>query len=235
MMALCPTCHDMATKGAFTLQEQREFQSNPFNIKRGFADGLLKSTQDYPGVQVGGVILVNDGPVIVTDDETLLALRTKDGRLLISVVLKDESNTVLAVIDDNYWVSGDPSVFDLQCDYHKLQINYRERGVALNLDMRGEPLQMRARLWHNGVLFDLRPSQVATTGGVSMKNFGLANCALKLDSKTSTLSIAPQGQGSVISEPDPIQRLMNTRAEYRKLVGIDGGAEAYRNPADGSC
>lgn len=237
MMTLCPICHDMATKGAFTLDEQRDFQHNPFNIQRSYADGLLKSTQDYPGVQIGGVILVNDGPVIVTDDETLLALRTdENGRLLISIVLKNESNDVLAVIEDNYWVSGDPSVFDLQADYHKLKINYRPSGVALRIDMRGEPLQVRARLWHNGVLFDLTPSEVATSNAGSLRDMGLANAVLKLNSETHELSIEPKPDQhmTLVSEPDPILRLMKTRAEYRKIAGIDGGAWLYRRPEPGS-
>ena len=199
MMVLCPICHDMATK-VRSLQRARDFQGNPFNIQRGFADGLLKSTQDYPGVQIGGVILVNHGPVLVTDDETLLALRIDDnGQLIISVLLKDKDENVLAVIEDNYWVSGDPSVFDLKADYHKLQINYRHSGIALRIDMRGEPLQVRARLWHNGVLFDLTPTALLTGNASGIHDLGLAGSVLHLHSDTGTMSIEPRtGQAALV-------------------------------------
>jgi hypothetical protein len=221
MMVLCPGCHDMATKGRFTLPEQREFQSSPINIQRGYVDGLLTSHQAYPGVQVGGVLIVGEGPLVTTDDETLLALGLDaQGRLLISMVVKNEADDVLAIIQDNVWISGSPELFDLQADYQKLKINYRFRGIALEIDARGEPLQLRGRLWHNGALLDLRTDGVTWFHGGGLIDLGLAGFAFHLNSATKSVQIKPYGEfGMLVSEPDPLQRLLKTREAFEFLPG----------------
>jgi hypothetical protein len=225
-MDLCPTCHDMATKGAFTLEQQRKFQSEPFNIQRGYSEGLLVSHQDYPAVQVGGVVIVGNGPIVTIDDEPLLSLEVSEqGTLLISAVLKDQSGEVLAVIERNEWIAGSPSTFDMQADYQKLQINYSKSGVALRIDARGEPLQLRARLWHNGYLIDLRPSGVAWHGGGGIKDLGLAGLSLHLHTDTGVIDVKPQPsvkQGALMGAADPLERLLQTKNEYLKLIGKVG-------------
>src|SRR4051794_9612932 len=53
MMLLCPVCHDAASKGALDEATQRELQGNPFNVRRGFASGMLLINQRYCAVRCG--------------------------------------------------------------------------------------------------------------------------------------------------------------------------------------
>jgi hypothetical protein len=236
MMVLCPICHDMATKGAFTMEEQRNFQRQPHNIQRGYSTGLLRTHQDYPAVQVGSVIIVGNGPIIVIDDEPVLSLEIgEQGQLLLTATLKNEDDEVLALIERNEWIGGSPGTFDLHADYQKLKINYRERGVALRLDARGEPMQMRARLWHNGALVDFRPSNIVWFGQNTITNLGLAGMSLHLHTDTGTTDFGPQSttvSGGIVSEPDMLQRLLKTRNFYNELVGKGSGKalRAYDEP-----
>lgn len=224
----------MATKGAFTMEDQRAFQRGPFNIKRGYVAGALVSHQTYPGVQIGGMIIVGDGPLIVADDEVQLSLRIGDnGRVLLSSVLRDKDDRTLALIEDNEWISGDETAFDLLADHQKLQINYRNRGVALKLDMRGEPIQMRARFWRNGLLADLTPTEIGWgLGGetnMGMADLGLAGMSIHLTTNPQTLGIRPDHEsGIVVSEADPLQRLIQTRNSYREIIGASSKPTAYQ-------
>src|ERR1019366_10033955 len=50
MMILCPIHHHQATVGALSDREQREAKRHPFNISRGYADGILVVTPVLPAV-----------------------------------------------------------------------------------------------------------------------------------------------------------------------------------------
>jgi hypothetical protein len=112
MMVLCPNHHDAATKGAMLEPEQREHKTSPFNIGRGFVDGLLKVNQSYCAVATGSCEFVGAGLVVEGDGEPLLGLSVEEGHLAISLTLYDDRDNVLVRIVDNEWVTGDSSVWD---------------------------------------------------------------------------------------------------------------------------
>jgi hypothetical protein len=99
MMVLCPNHHWEVTSGAMLEEEQRHHKARPFNIARGFADGLLKVNQTYCVIVVGSCELINDAAVVLVDGESLLSLSIIDQRLAISVTLYDEEDRVLLLID----------------------------------------------------------------------------------------------------------------------------------------
>jgi hypothetical protein len=58
-------------------------------------------------VVCGSCLLVNDGTHVRVDGEPLLGLVIIEGRSQISVTLYDRDVLVLALIEDNEWLSGD--------------------------------------------------------------------------------------------------------------------------------
>ncbi len=64
MMVLCPGCHDMATKGALSVERQRKFKSLPHNVKKGYASGLLHVLHPYPAFAFGSNVVITEGPIL---------------------------------------------------------------------------------------------------------------------------------------------------------------------------
>ena len=115
MMLLCPNCHREATVGALTQEEQRYYKDHPFNISRGYVEGQLKIKQKAIVVSTGGIQFVNDGFILIVDDEPLLTLdQSEKGTLEISLSFYDKEDNLLSLIDHNQWISGDPIVWDIE-------------------------------------------------------------------------------------------------------------------------
>lgn len=222
MMLLCPLCHDMATKGVFTDTQQREMQANPYNAQRGLTGGLLHTNQNYCAILAGGVLLVGEGPMIIADGEPLLTLTPgTNGHVSLSVTLYGEDGNLLAEIKDNEWVSGDSTVWDMEADHQKLLIRSAANKVALNLNTKGEPAHLRAKLWRSGYLIDLRGIGIRVNGknaGQTIAHAGFAGMALELETAIPQLRLVPQLQNAVlVSEPDPIARLNKAVAAWQKI------------------
>lgn len=62
MMALCPNHHDEANSGAMTARRQRRYKAEPYNHKRGFAQGLLTITGQALTAFLGGNTFSGGGP-----------------------------------------------------------------------------------------------------------------------------------------------------------------------------
>src|SRR4051794_24329854 len=58
MLVLCPNHHDECTKGAATEGEQRAWKQEPFNVTRGYAEGLLKGNDQCVALDCGSCLLV---------------------------------------------------------------------------------------------------------------------------------------------------------------------------------
>lgn len=228
MMILCPTCHDAATKGSLTEVQQRRLQTAPHNVEKGYTSGALLVGQRYVAVAFGGTLFVGDGSRISIDGVNLLKLTVSDeGELELSVELRDPSGNVLAVIDHNEWISGDPALWDMESDHDRLKIWSASRRIALDLDARATPVKLRADLWHHGQLIRLNGSGVSWDGeiidGGGISNLGLVGMSLELKTATKGLSIVPYlGQGLIVSESDPVIRLIKSVNAWQDLKGSAG-------------
>lgn len=228
MMILCPTCHDAATKGALTEIQQRRIQKAPHNVEKGYASGDLLVGQRYVAVAFGGTLLVGDGSRISVDGVDLLKLSvSNDGELELSVELRDPSGKVLAVIDHNEWISGDPSLWDMTSDHDRLKIWSASRRIALDLDARATPVKLRADLWHKGQLIRLNASGISWDGeiinGGGISDLGLVGMSLELQTEPTGLNIVPYlGQGMLVSEPDAVIRLTKSVNAWQKIKGAAG-------------
>jgi hypothetical protein len=211
MMILCPNHHDQATKGAMDEDEQRRHKVSPYNILRGYTEGLLNVNQRYCAVDVGGgVLLVGDGPWIEVDGESILALTlSPEGRVLLTLVLYDEDDALVAHIEDNEWIAGDASTWDMESDWQRLLLRLSPRRIAIRIDAKGEPMILRGEVWRRGKRFQLSGTGLEVSGKRSFKDLGLVRMGLKLDSATNEFSFGPKpgDQGYLVSEPDPLRRL----------------------------
>ncbi|MCU1280997.1 MAG: hypothetical protein JWM53_4543 [bacterium] len=145
MMILCPNHHDQASKGALPEDEQRRYKAAPYNIGRGYAEGVLRVGQRYCAVEAGGgVLLVGDGAWIEVDGEAILTLGLGErGILLLTLMLYDESDNLAAHVEDNEWLAGDASTWDMESDWQRLTLRSAPRQIVLRIDARGEPMRLR--------------------------------------------------------------------------------------------
>jgi hypothetical protein len=223
MMALCPGCHDMATKGALTQTQQRNLQENPYNVKRGYSSGLLALNHDCCAISAGGTLLVGEGPLVVVDEQPLLELYAgPDADLEISVNLFDRRGTALAVIERNEWVSGDVSVWDLEADYQKLIIREKKGRVSLKIDAHKPVLMVSAHLWHAGQMVKLSPVGLTFNGAAikksGIRDLGLVGLRLEFDTRLRQAQVVPYlGNGVLVSEPDPEVRLRKSIDAWRSI------------------
>lgn len=224
MMILCPNAHDEATDGAFTEPEQRYYQSNPHNAIRGYAGGFLKIAQPYCAFSVGDVQMVGEGALIIMDGQDLLGIDRGDGdEIQVSVDLYGEDGVLLAQIDRNEWISGSSQAWDIESGHRKLIIRQRRGIISLNLNAKNEPMTLRAKLWFNGSLVDLRPSGIYVRGdklATPFRDIALVDMALRCDSATGRMEINPYtGTGFFVSNSDPIKRLTSATNKWQELHG----------------
>jgi hypothetical protein len=166
MMLLCPTCHDMATKGALEERDQRRFKNNPYNRKRGYANGKLHLPTRACAVVLGHNTLLGAGCFIRVDESCLVGLHLGEaGQLEVSTVLYDKTDELRVVIERNEWITGDPVPWDFESDYQYLKLRSKLYSVLLELDARKHPLYLRAQLWRRGVSIDAQPSRILVNGG----------------------------------------------------------------------
>ncbi|MFZ3567874.1 hypothetical protein ACOKM5_13020 [Streptomyces sp. BH097] len=221
----------MATKGVFSDAQQREIQNAPFNVRKGLAGGMLHTSQKYCAVLAGGVLLVGEGPVILADGESLLALAPDEGgHVRLSITLRDEGGNLLALVQDNEWISGDATVWDMESDHQKLVVRSAANRVALNLNVKGEPAHLRAKFWHAGYMVDLRGIGIRINGvdaGQELaEGLAFAGMALDLNTEMRRVQLVPQLENALlVSEPDPLRRLTKTVEAWKRLKGEMSSSE----------
>jgi hypothetical protein len=174
--------------------------------------------QNYCAIGVGGCFIVGEGVYIAVDGERLLSLgfARPAHTMTLSVALYDKDDNLLAVIEDNEWISGDPFPWDIESDHQRLSIRREAGDISLSIDARREPAAIRAQLWRGGHSIRLTPDGIrfgadTDLGGVA--GLGLAGMALDLDPTAKTLRIIPDprfGMGFLVSESDSQERLRRT-------------------------
>jgi hypothetical protein len=224
LMILCPICHHEATVKAMTEEEQRFLKLHPHNIERGYAQGKLKISQKWPVVVIGTNQFVGDGNLVLVDEERLLSLQVDtSGRIELSVQLYDPNDQQLALIERNEWISGDPMPWDLESSFQWLRIRNESRHIALEINSRELPIEIRADLWRKGQNFQLGPSQIKFNGiiqGFQLMNLCLVGIRLVADTESKQLRLVADprfGEGALVSWPDPLERIAKGLEAWEKL------------------
>lgn len=231
MMVLCPNHHHQATVGALDDGEQRRCKADPFNVRRGYANGQLIITSRLVALQLGSNQFVGAGFKLMVDDHPLLQLQADpEGRLSLSVDLYDEADTQILCLVDNEWVTGDPLPWDLQFGYRWLKVRLKGRDIALDLDAREDLVSLRGRLWRKGQCFTIDESSLMVNGVV--QNSGLIDLCLVglivgLDTKERKFTITPDptfGKGMIVSWPDVAERVRRGIEAYERLLASKGAS-----------
>lgn len=161
MMVLCPNCHDEATQGAMSIVEQRRYKAQPYNIKRGYAKGVLKVNEQRLIVSAGNNKFVGGGPLIKVDGEELISFQLGVANdLKVSLKLYDEQDDLLVSIQCNEWMSGENKAWDIEFGYQRLRARKKKGSIDLSIDLRKSPVVLRANLWRKGKLISISPEMI---------------------------------------------------------------------------
>jgi hypothetical protein len=219
IMLLCPIHHYEATVQAMLEEEQISYKKHPYNIEKGFVEGKLKINQETPVVNVGTNQFVGDGNFILVDGENLLSTEINEGRLELSMRLYDKNDNLVAKIERNEWISGDPLPWDLESRFQWLRIRRKPRDIELEIDARNYPIDIRADMWRKRQNFQLSPDQLLFNGVIKqagLRNLCLVALQLQADTSTKKFSIVPDprfGRGHLVSESNIRRRVkMGLRA-----------------------
>jgi HNH endonuclease len=225
MMILCPNCHAQATSKALSEHEQRGFKKHPFNIIKGYADGLFKIDQNALVVSFGTVQFIRDGFLFKVDQEQLIAIGLSEGgRLELTLRLYSKKDNLIALIEKNEWKTGKKFPWDLQAGWRWLRIRNKLYNVALEIDARQIPVQIRGNLWRHGQHFELTGLGIKFNGVIrnfSMRNLCQVGMYFLADTKAKTLQIVPDErfhQGVMVSETNVAERIRKGLQAWDDLV-----------------
>lgn len=221
MMVLCPNHHHEATVEAITVQQQRSYKNSPYNIQKGFTEGLLVNNQDTFGFELGGNQIVGKQFKLVVDDVCLFSISLDDNnRMLFNMLLYDENDKKVLEIIKNKWVSGDYIPWDIEFGFRWIKLRKKARDISLFLDMRNFPITVTGKMWRNGCLFKLSKNEVKIDNlgtSFSVSNLGLVGCYLKANTISKEISLEPDPNTILVSGPDSNTRFIKAFIEYTKL------------------
>lgn len=198
IMLLCPfPCHNQATYGVMSKEEQRAHKANPYNIRKGFVKGKLEITQKIPIVTIGTNRFIGNGDFLIVDDESLLSIEIYEGKLELSAKLYNSKDNLVAEIERNEWISGDPLPWDLESKFQWLRMRRKLRDIQLEIDARKFPIRLRGDFWRKGNNFQLRPNDLIFDGmSGRMRDIGFTNCeignVLKVDTVNNRFCVVPR-------------------------------------------
>ena len=137
--------------------------------------------------------------------------------------LYDNSDNLVAEIECNEWIAGDPLPWDLESKFQWLRIRRKLRDIELEIDATKYPIDIRGDMWRKGQNFQLNPNEIAFNGVI--KNAGFTNLclvALRLEANTSelTFSIVPDprfGSGVLVSDANVRERVKKGLQAWKKL------------------
>ena len=221
MMVLCPLCHDAATKGALPESDQWDYKRSPYNIERELVDGSLAINQDYCAVAIGSTLLVGERPFVKINGEKLLSISVDGaGHLQVSLTIYDERDELIAVIEQNEWVSGDPLPWDIEADFQYLRLRRKLRDIAFEIDARNEPVRLRATLWRGGEKVSLGPRTISIGASEpsGIASLGLVGLGIELDDSGTHLTPDERLPGGrFVSQPTDEGRLKESLKAWESL------------------
>ncbi|MCH7729586.1 MAG: HNH endonuclease [Planctomycetes bacterium] len=209
MMCVCPLCHDKITAGAMPESEQRAAKARPYNMSHEFVEGQLVINSKQLVVNLAGNWFFGSGLKLAVDNKPLLELSEDDrGRLQLSVELYDEHDQLLALIERNSWISGDPAAWDIEFRYQWLRIRAKSHRISLTVDVGVEPVKLSGRLWRAGRDFRITEQQLTIDSrglNNSYENLGFAFLGFNVNSisrKASIVADRIQGEGKFFAWPN---------------------------------
>ena len=227
IMLLCPfPCHYKATHKVMPKEEQLYYKSHPYNLQKGFVKGQLEFDQKTPVVNVGTSQIIGTGDLVAIDGENVLSLNMNNNRIEISATLYDPQNQLLAKIENNEWISGDPLPWDLESGFKWLRIRRKKRDVALEINAKSYPIDMLVNIWKNQHNLRFSPKQIIWESEKTHVRFAhkcFVGMRISADTTKSTFTLSPDpriGKFAIITD-------LNRKKRIRK--GLKVWEEISRN------
>lgn len=220
-MVLCPTHHRFTILNAMPVEEQRRHKAAPYNLRQGVAEGPLRVFQSELIVHLGGVYMAGEGSLIEVDDVPLLQLHMGQERTLeLSLTLYNENDELLALIERNDWIIGDPFPWDFEFGIRWMTVRERHGLVAITIDARKPPIKILGHIWHKGQHFRINERHVVingVVGKVGLVGLGLVAMKLRADTHTGNLELASNhaSGGKIVSQP-PEKIMEHTMREWQR-------------------
>jgi len=237
MMTLCPNHHHEATVGALSVEAQYGAKTRPYNVTRGYADGLLKVDAHELAIEVGTNYFVGAGLKLLVDDEPLLAITSDcDGHLALSATIYDRDDNLLLLLDKNEWVTGDSLPWDVQYGYNRISVRQRRGDISLEVDARRLPVAIKGRLHRKAQTFQVNASTLRIDGvreNIQYQRLGLVAMQIVVDTAARVIRFGPYApfqHGMLVSNPDAAERLRLSLEAYRRMVRelpIPGNSECF--------
>lgn len=106
----------------------------PYNKKHGYAKGKLMTPNSVCQVVVGQNIFIGTDCFIHVDEICLLRLRVgSEGDIFNLDFTYSRSDDLLVRIEQNEWITGDPTPWDLESDYQYLKLRSKPHDILLEL------------------------------------------------------------------------------------------------------
>ena len=188
---------------------------DPYNLKHDLASGSLRMSSRYPALRLGDVIIVNEGPIVVADDDPLVSLRALEGRLVVSLRLYDSEDNLLLDIVDNEWLHGEADDFVITHEPNTLVIAGRDGSVIFRLNTSVTPLNLTAHLMKASAHITIRSKGLYLDGNrTGFRDDASAGCFVAIDTAKLAVEMQPSpqngGHAIIVTESDPVQRLVKT-------------------------
>jgi hypothetical protein len=178
MMILCPNHHREEFLGGMSETEQRRYRANPYNRRSGVAEGALRVFQTNLAVTFGSVQFVGAGTFIQVDDDPLLQLHMgPENTVELSVSLYSREDELLALIERNEWIIGDPLPWDFESSPRRMTVREKSGLISLTIDTREFPIAVKGHLWRKRQHYYISKDEVRFDGVIS--NFGIVGVTLE--------------------------------------------------------
>jgi hypothetical protein len=218
MMALCPNHHVAANQGAIAVKDQRKAKTEPYNNAQGHVRGQLYVNQRDTHVNLGGHLFKSSAGVLLqVDSEPLISTAlSSDWRLLLDVRLYGQDDHLLAEIVENEWISHEPLPWDIDFGLQTLSVRSAARKIALGINARAEPVEIRGELWYRGRSLKAANKTIVAGGATLTGGSTIVNGALRLRSDEGGVSIGPMRQRMTKAEQVAEQARQRHRAKPTK-------------------
>ncbi|MEO6248798.1 MAG: HNH endonuclease [Sphingomicrobium sp.] len=181
IVLLCPTCHELATKGFLPKEQVAEISANPKAIQQGFSSQDLPFFRGIPTIKFGenGVLLHQVvQPIVVGGQPRMFFNPPESGSLAtrINFEFSDGSGSPLLRVIDNEWqvFTGD---WDFEMSGNRYKFSDKDRATLLVLRFNAPHFLTIEKMhaYMGGRLFDVDENHMKVAG-VSMKHIVASHC-----------------------------------------------------------
>ncbi len=161
MMVLCPNHHTEVGNSRMPQAKQLEYKHQPYNLKKGYANGKLSFYHEELAVQVGNNTFIESPTILTVGGERLLWFEKEENYITFNAILYDRHDNLLVKIVNNEWQSNDHTLFwDIEAKYPYLKIKQESKLISFEFDARTLPIKLKGSFWRGGIRTRFTPTAI---------------------------------------------------------------------------